>query len=126
MSVTAERFAQGLTYEEFKAVMTKNREKLESNERGLDLHAEDLAVFKSLPETFNVLAIGEDWCTDVIDNLPIVARIAAESGKLNLRVFLRDQNLDLMDQFLKEGKHRSIPSIVFFDDQFNEIGRFIE
>ncbi len=63
---------------------------------------------------------------DVVDNLPILGRLAAESGKLNLKVFLRDQNLDLIDQYLKEGKYRSIPVFVFFDDQLNEIGRFVE
>ncbi len=62
----------------------------------------------------------------MINNLPILGRIAAESGKLNLRVFLRDQNLDLIDQYLNQGKFRSIPVFVFFDDQFHEIGRFIE
>src|SRR5262249_39311127 len=74
----------------------------------------------------NVLVLAEDWCGDVIDNLPILGRIAQESGKLNLRVFLRDQNLDIMDQYLNQGEFRSIPVLVFFNEEFHEIGRFIE
>ncbi|HZW33201.1 MAG TPA: thioredoxin family protein, partial [Isosphaeraceae bacterium] len=73
-----------------------------------------------------VLVLAEDWCGDVIANLPILGKLAEASGKLNLRIFLRDQNLDLMDQYLNQGKFRSIPVFVFFDDDFNEIGRFIE
>ncbi|HLZ08242.1 MAG TPA: thioredoxin family protein, partial [Chloroflexota bacterium] len=53
-------------------------------------------------------------------------RLAEASGKLNIRVFLRDQNLDLTDQYLNRGQFRSIPIIVFFDENFNEIGNFKE
>jgi hypothetical protein len=124
--VTRERFERGMTYDEFKAQMTRNQERFAANERGLTLDAADVAVFERLPRTLNVLVLAEDWCGDVIDNLPILGRLAEESGKLNLRVFLRDQHLDLMDNYLNHGEFRSIPVFVFFDDDFNEIGRFIE
>lgn len=126
MAVTADRFAQGLTYDQFKAQMTRNQSRFEENERNLHLNPEDVAAMKNLAQPLNVLVLAEDWCGDVIDNLPILGRLARESGKLNLRVFLRDQNLDLMDQYLKDGQYRSIPVFVFFDQKFNEIGRFIE
>jgi hypothetical protein len=126
MAVTRERFEQGLTYDQYKAQMTRNRERFEANERRVELGAEDLESFKRLPRPLNVLVIAEDWCGDVIANFPIIGRIAQESGKLNLRAFLRDQNLDLMDQYLLRGEFRAIPVFVFFDDDFNEIGRFLE
>ena len=126
MAVTRERFLQGLTYEAFKAQMTRNRDRFDANERRLELDPADLAVFHGLPRPLHVLVLAEDWCGDVIDNLPILGRLAAESGKLDLRIFLRDQNLDLMDQYLNQGQFRSIPVFVFFDEDFHEIGRFIE
>ncbi len=126
MAVTRERFEQGMTYAAFKAQMTRNRERFEENERRFTPDPADLAVFQQLPRPLNVLVLAEDWCGDVIANLPILGRLAEASGKLNLRIFLRDQNLDLMDQYLNQGKFRSIPVFVFFDDDFNEIGRFIE
>ncbi len=126
MTVTRERFEQGMTYDEYKAQMTRNKERFIDNERQLELDPDDLAVFQHLPRPLNVLVLAEDWCGDVIANLPILGRIAAESGKLNLRIFLRDQNLDLMDHYLNQGQFRSIPVFVFFDEQFRELGRFIE
>lgn len=126
MVVTRERFDSGLTYDQFKAQMSRNRDRLESNERQVVVEPADLAPFRSLPRPLNVLVLAEDWCGDVIANLPILGRIAAESGKLNVRVFLRDQNPDLMDQYLNQGKYRSIPVFVFLDDEMNEIGRFVE
>jgi len=126
MAVTRERFEQGMTYDDYKAQMTRNQERFGENERQLELDPADLAVFKNLPRPLNVLVLAEDWCGDVVANLPILGRIAQESGTLNLRVFLRDQHPDLMDQYLKDGQFRSIPVFAFFDEQFHEIGRFIE
>ncbi len=126
MTVTRERFEQGMTYNAFKAQMTRNQERFQANEQALVLGPADVAVFSNLPRPLDVLVLAEDWCGDVINNLPILGRLAAESGKLNVRIFLRDQNLDLMDQYLNQGQFRSIPVFVFFDEQFNELGRFIE
>lgn len=126
MAVSRERFDQGLTYDQYKQQLTRNQERFAQNERDVQITPQELEPFASLSQPLNVLVLGEDWCTDVINNLPILGRLAQESGKLNLRVFPRDQNLDLMDQYLKEGKYRSIPAFVFFDQDFNEIGRFIE
>jgi len=109
MGVTAERFSQGMTYEEYKAQMNRNKERFEETEAAVELSDESVAPFANLPEPRNVLVIAEDWCGDVISGLPVVGKLAEASGKLNLRVFLRDQNLDLMDQYLKNGEFRSIP-----------------
>lgn len=126
MAVSPEQFAQGMTYDEYRAQMMRNQERLIENEETVAFNPDDLAFFANLPAPLNVVAIGEDWCGDVIANFPVIGKLATETGKLNLRVFLRDQNLDLMDQYLKDGQHRSIPVFVFFDQDFNELGHWIE
>lgn len=124
--VTRERLDQGMTYEQFVAAMTKNRERLQQSEQITQIDPADLAFFRSLPAPLDVLVLAEDWCGDVIANLPVLAKLAQESGKLRLHVFLRDQNDDLMSQYLKEGQFRSIPVFVIFDHDLRELGRFIE
>ena len=126
MAVTRERLDSGMTYEQYRAQMTRNRERFEASERQLTIDPADLAAFRGLSRPLDVLVLAEDWCGDVIANLPVLGRVAAESGKLSLKVFLRDQNLDLIDQYLNQGKHRSIPVFVFFDAEMKEVGRFIE
>src|SRR5579864_2164736 len=118
MGVSRERFNQGISYQQFKDAMTVNREQLEANERGLQLTDEELQPFRTLLGTINVLAIADDWCGDVVANLPIMGRLAQECDKLNLRVFPKDQNMDLMNQYLNKGLYQSIPVLVFFDDDF--------
>lgn len=126
MAVTRERFEQGMRYEAYKTQMTRNRDRLEENEQTVVFADEDLQFFRELPQPLNVLVLTEDWCGDAIANVPVLGRLAAESGKLNLRVFLRDQNPDIMDQYLNQGEHRSIPVFVFFDQDFHELGHWIE
>lgn len=121
----AARFARGLTYDEYKAQMTRNRERLEAYEANLVIDPRDLAYFKSL-KTLKVMVLAEDWCGDVIANLPVLGRLAKECGTLDLRIFLRDQNPDLMKQYLNHGKHESIPLFAFFDESGREVGVFTE
>ena len=126
MAVTRERLEQGMTYEQFVAGMTKNQERLRQSEAATTIDQADLAFFRALPAPLDVLVLAEDWCGDVIANLPVLAKLAAESGKLRPRIFLRDQNDDLMSQYLKDGQFKSIPVFVPFDTQLKELGRFIE
>ncbi len=126
MAVTRDRFEHGLTYQQYKEQMTRNREQFDKNETQFQPAPADVEALRGLLQPLNVAVMAEDWCGDVIANLPVLGKLAQTTGKLNLRVFLRDQNLDIMDQYLKEGKFRSIPVFAFFDQDFNAVGQFIE
>jgi hypothetical protein len=106
--------------------MTRNRERVEENERRVEIPPADLAAFRDLPRPLHVLVLAEDWCGDVIANLPVLAQLAERSGKLDLRILLRDQNDDVMQQYLNQGKYKSIPVFVFLDENFREVGHWIE
>src|SRR5690606_5086334 len=69
--------------------------------------------------------IGEDWCPDVYRGMPVAAKIADTMG-IEMRVFERDQNKDLIQAYLNNGEFESIPVFVFFDADHNELGHFIE
>src|SRR5258708_39739019 len=116
------RFATGLTYQGFKDQMTRNRDRVDANEARATFDQADLDAFRSLNGPIHVLALAEDWCGDVVANLPVLGKLAEETGTLDVRVFLRDQNKDLMQRYLNQGKFESIPVFAFFDDAFNEIG----
>lgn len=126
MTISRELFESGMTIDEFKAQMRENRDKLERSEAEAVIPPEERAFYPGLPEPLNVLVLAEDWCPDVVAGLSLVSKLAQETGKLNVRVLLRDQHLDVADQYLKEGKYRSIPVLVFFDQQMRQIGYIIE
>ena len=124
--MTPERFATGLSYEDYKKAMTRNLDRVEANEGRVALDPEAVRFFKSLPQPLNVVVLAEDWCGDVIANLPIIGRLAREVGKLNMRIFYRDKNVDLITHWLNQGKYQSIPVVAFFDKDFRELGHWIE
>ena len=128
--VTSARFEQGLTYSDFLAQATVNRDKFEQNYRNPVLTNEDLAFFRKASELPDgprrILAIAEAWCGDVYRALPTAVGIA-ESAGMDLRIFLRDENLNIMDEFLSNhGKSRAIPVFVFYTAGTKYITHFTE
>ena len=66
------------------------------------------------------LIITEGWCGDAAQNIPVIEKIAAESDKIETLYVLRDENLDLMDQFLTKGA-RAIPKLIMLDADTLEV-----
>ena len=126
MTLDRARWDKGISYDAYKAAMTRNQERFEQNEARVVLDPATVKVFKALPKQLRVLVLAEDWCGDVIANLPVLGRLAKEVGTLDVRVFYRDQNPDLMERWLNQGKYQSIPVFVFFDESFRELGHWIE
>ena len=75
---------------------------------------------RSIPGTWHLLALSEDWCGDAVNLLPVLARLVDEVPGLDLRILSRDENLDLMDQHLTNGRSRSIPVVLLLDEDFVE------
>jgi len=125
MAITRERFLQGLTYEQFKAQLTETKSAVEANERSLELTDAELAPFRQLSRTMDVLVVVTNSCPDVVTNLPILGRLATDSGNLNLRIFLRDQNKDLMASYMN-GPYESVPAVVFLGEDWSDLAVWIE
>lgn len=70
-------------------------------------------VVNSLPPQ-KWLVISEAWCGDAAQNLPWINRLAELNDGIELTILLRDENLDIMDQFLTNGG-RSIPKLIGMD-----------
>jgi hypothetical protein len=60
------------------------------------------------------LVISEAWCGDAAQNVPLIAKAAEFSSNIELKIILRDDNLDIMDAYLTNGG-RSIPKVIAID-----------
>lgn len=65
------------------------------------------------------LVLSESWCGDSAQNIPIIAKVADESPRVELKVLLRDENLDVMDRYITDGG-RGIPKLIAFDKNTKE------
>ena len=115
--VTPERYSSGFTYDDYIAQIKVNNDKFEEfTATSTDvLSADDIAFFTKAANAgaAKMLVVGEDWCPDVYRGLPVFLRIANAAG-MELRVFPRDENLDIADEFLNRGEFRSIPTVIFY------------
>jgi len=119
------RFASGLSWKDYMAQMGDTRARTEENYQKSALTAEERQFFGGLSGVRHALMLAENWCGDVHRSSPLLAHVCEAIPGCELRVFFRDQNIDLTDLFLNNG-YRSIPVVVFFDKDWNEIGRWIE
>lgn len=140
--VTAELFESGYSYESYRKLIDElltedkttgdnhsedylnytkmNVQRMNRMDKTIDLSDELRSKLKDLPCKLNWLVLTEAWCGDAAQNVPILAKIAAQSDNINLRLLLRDEHLEIMDQYLTNGG-RAIPKLAVFDEQFNEL-----
>ncbi len=125
VSLDAQRFSKGLSWKDYMAQMGDTRARTEENYQKATLTDEERKFFGGITQVNHVLMLAENWCGDVHRNSPLAARVCEAMPNAELRVLFRDQNLDITDSYLNNG-YRSIPVVVFFDKDWNEIGRWIE
>jgi hypothetical protein len=76
-----------------------------------------------LARPIRLLAIVEGWCGDGGSTVPVLAKLADETARLELRVIRRDEHPDVMDRYLTNGA-RSIPIVVALDEAGRERGHW--
>jgi hypothetical protein len=98
---------------------------IETLGKNLDLHNlhykkfsinKEIAAKISSFRNVNILVITEPWCGDSLALLPIIRKIAEVNGRWEIKILLRDANLEIIDQFLTKGI-RGIPMFLFLDEK---------
>ena len=79
---------------------------------------------KQILSEFNIsmtwLVIAESWCGDAAHVIPALNKVAELSDYIEMKVVLRDENLELMDMYLTNGG-RAIPKVIMIDNQIGEV-----
>jgi hypothetical protein len=71
----------------------------------------------------NGLIITEAWCGDASNTVPLMVKAAQHNPGINLRIMVRDEHPEIMQNYLTNGA-KSIPILVFFDENYKEIKRW--
>jgi hypothetical protein len=121
----AKRFATGLNWKDYMAQMGDTRARTEDYYSKSVLTDDEKKFFGGINQVKYAMMLAENWCGDVHRNSPLIAHVCEAMQGCDLRVFFRDKEPDLRDTFLNNG-YQSIPVVVFFDKDWNEIGRWLE
>ncbi len=67
------------------------------------------------------IVITEGWCGDASQIVPLFPKLAELNSNIEVRFLLRDEHLSLMDEYLLDGKSRSIPKLVVANGNGEEL-----
>jgi hypothetical protein len=97
-----------------------NDRRMKRLDKTIKISAETAEEIKKINEPQTWLLITEGWCGDAAQNLPIINKMSDLNDHIDLKLVLRDENLELMDLFLTNGG-RAIPKLIVLDKENNVI-----
>jgi hypothetical protein len=92
-----------------------NQRRMKRLDKTTKLQEADIAKIKEFKGDVTWLVSTERWCGDAAQTMPVMQKIAELSNGIDIKVVLRDENLELMDAFLYNGG-RSIPKLIAIDN----------
>jgi hypothetical protein len=99
---------------------TLNETRMNRLDKTMKITDENSLKLKSLKGEYIWLVISEGWCGDAAQILPIIHKMSEESGKIELKIVLRDENEALMNLFLTN-KAKAIPIVIVIDKQTGDV-----
>ncbi|WP_348813149.1 thioredoxin family protein [Flavobacterium maritimum] len=92
-----------------------NETRLRRLDKTIKISEENVSKLHALKKQYIWLVIAEGWCADGAQSLPVFDKMALETdGKIDLKIVLRDDNDDVMNDFLTNGA-RAIPKLIVID-----------
>ena len=116
------RYVAAMDFSSYLESVEKNRELWHEIYSRASVVPELVSEARGIAGRWHLLALSEDWCGDAVNLLPVLARLTEEVPEFDLRVLSRDENPDLMDAHLTDGRSRSIPVVLLLDEEFIERG----
>lgn len=93
-----------------------NAQRVKRLDKTCEINRELVNTIQAFKTPCTWLVLVESWCGDGAQCLPVIAKIASLSTKIELKILLRDENPELMNCYLTNGT-RSIPKLICIDNQ---------
>ncbi len=97
-----------------------NTRRMKRWDKTFQLSEEIKKKLTTLDKKIQWLVLTESWCGDAAPSLPVMNRFAEANQNISLSILLRDENPELMRQFLTGGA-MSIPKLIQVDQASGEV-----
>ena len=112
-----ERSNTGIEKTEALANYTKlNDRRMRRWDKTIKISKETQQKISEFNQKMTLLIITESWCGDAAHVIPALNKMAELNPNIDVKLVLRDENLELMDMFLTKGG-RAIPKVIMIDDE---------
>ena len=88
-----------------------NMHRMERLNKTIALEPETIDGLGKISRQVYWILLSEAWCGDAAQNVPVIAKMSDVSERIELKIFLRDENPDIMDHYLTSGA-RAIPRLI--------------
>lgn len=75
---------------------------------------------KAISHKLYWIVLTEGWCGDAAQSVPVLNKLQELNPNIEMKLILRDENLELMDLYLTNGG-RSIPKLIIYDPEANKV-----
>jgi len=121
-----ELFLTGMSFEEFVNTDTSTyKEKTLEIYDFINFDDEYIEKIKSINKVVNVLVCAEMWCPDCMINVPVLEKMRKLNSNINISIVKKEGNESFFSKYTQGGVIK-IPTFVFYDENFNELGCFVE
>lgn len=120
-----EDWEKGLTMSALIAGMTVNQAAMQRRYHLVRLTAEERSRLANLKNARRILVMTEEWCSDCLMNLPILARLAESAPATEIRFFIRKDWPELRSYFNVRDIY-SLPTVQIMDDALVPLGVWVE
>ena len=126
MALTKTQFEAGMSTQQYIDQIKVNKDPFVEIYQQVQIPQEASDLFGGLAEPVNLAVITADWCGDAVSTTPAILRLAEGTPNISVQVFNRDDDVPLANTFLPEHRAGTVPIFVVFDQEMNELARFIE
>ncbi|MFB0997757.1 MAG: thioredoxin family protein [Flavobacteriales bacterium] len=138
MELINKSFVNSLSYNEYRALVTNllgnnesttkngsedlvsysklNNSRMKRLDKTTKLDDSVVNKFSSIDKKITWVVLSEGWCGDAAQNLPVINKLAETNSNINLRIVLRDENPELMNEFLTNG-NQAIPKLIQLENE---------
>lgn len=119
-------YTGGITFEAFLSSADRRVETWNANYSGAAIPSEVLDRARSIPGTWRVLAVAEDWCGDSANTIPYLAKLIDEVEGFEMRVVNSTAGRAVMDAHPTPDGRGATPTVVVLDGEGNDVGCWVE
>jgi thioredoxin family protein len=120
----AQLFDRALTFDQFMARATLQRELWVKNASQRDIPAEAVGRLTRVRDGLRFLIVAEDWCPDSVYTVPFIANLAAAAG-VDVRIIDRAGGQSLMAQHRTRDGRPVTPTVVLLRGD-RDVGAWVE
>ena len=119
-------YSEGRTYIEFRDAAERRVEAWNDHYAQARVPDALRARIASVPGTWSLLVVAEDWCGDSANTIPYVAKLVDVAGNLDMRIINSEVGRAIMEAHRTPDGRAATPTVILLSEGFEEVGCFIE